>query len=133
MFNLAELVCNEIKLAITFSRTKNQDETQFYLDQLTEIMEVCQINSKKTNCTFISDLTAMESGTVKKPKNVRPRKVKAVVNQQNYTEDIACKPTTPQGSKSNNKPRRFNQNLYKHSRTFKNKTRRTSKSNKLTL
>lgn len=56
VFNLAELVCNEIKLTITFGNIKNPEEIQLYLDQLTKIMEVCKLKSKKVNPAFISEL-----------------------------------------------------------------------------
>lgn len=49
-------MCNEIKLAIVYSRTKNREEIKFYLDQLTKIMEVCQLKSKEINPNYLIDL-----------------------------------------------------------------------------
>lgn len=60
MINLAELVCNEIKFAITFDRIKSPNDTQFYLDQLTEIMEVCGLKSKKLNPKLSFELIVCE-------------------------------------------------------------------------
>lgn len=56
MFNLAELICNEIKLAIILGHCKNQEETQFYLDQLTNITEVCHVKSKTVNPSLTVEL-----------------------------------------------------------------------------
>lgn len=53
---MAELVCNEIKVAITFGRTKNDNETQLYLNQLTKITQKCQLKSIEANPTFITEI-----------------------------------------------------------------------------
>lgn len=45
--NLAELVCNEIKQAITIGHVNGPDEIQRHLDHLTEITTMCQLKSKK--------------------------------------------------------------------------------------
>lgn len=45
--NLAELVCNEIKLAISMGHINGSDEIRHHLDRLTEITEMCQLKSKK--------------------------------------------------------------------------------------
>lgn len=53
-------MCNEIKLAIAYGEIKGQDEIQHHLDQLTEIMEVCGIKSKKVDPNFVSELLGLD-------------------------------------------------------------------------
>jgi len=82
VFNLAELVCNEIKLAITLGRIENQDQTELYLDQLTKIMNVCQLKPKKVNPNFISEIIGCS-----KEENQNVSKFIDAVNQQNDLQD----------------------------------------------
>ncbi|XP_026823304.1 uncharacterized protein LOC113561210 [Rhopalosiphum maidis] len=95
VFNLAELVCNEIKLAITFGCIKNQDQTQLYLDQLTKIMDVCQLKSKKVNPTLILEII----GSSEKENQNNVFKQIDTVNHQNdpqATKQIVSKNSTKQ-------------------------------------
>ncbi|CAI6362031.1 unnamed protein product [Macrosiphum euphorbiae] len=95
VFNLAELVCNEIKLAITLGRTENQDQTEFYLDQLTKIMDVCQLKPKKVNPSFKFEII----GCNEKENHNNVSKQSDAVNQQNDLQDtkqIVLKKSTKQ-------------------------------------
>jgi len=95
VFNLAELVCNEIKLAIMFGRIENPDQTQLYLDQLTKIMDVCQLKSKKVNPTLILEII----GSSKNENQNNVFKQIDTVNQQNdlqATKQIVSKNSTKQ-------------------------------------
>uniref|UniRef100_A0A2S2RB26 Uncharacterized protein n=1 Tax=Sipha flava TaxID=143950 RepID=A0A2S2RB26_9HEMI len=117
VFNLAELMCNEIKLAIILGHSKNQDETKFYLDQLTNIMEVCQVKSKAVNPSLIVELTGSQKKqkeqNIQCPKNQKQKKVFQKMNKQH-------------GSHKNKK---FTTNNYKYTssnqkRAIKSKTRK---------
>lgn len=86
-------MCNEIKLAIIHGHSKNQDETKFYLDQLTYITEVCQVKSKVVNPSMINELIGCQknqkqqdvSQTMKK----RSRKnKKGVLQNPNKTNNL---------------------------------------------
>ncbi|XP_050434420.1 uncharacterized protein LOC126841804 [Adelges cooleyi] len=55
-FNLAELLCNEIKLVVLSGGAADPKDTQYLLDQLTTIMEVCRIKSKEADPTMRSRL-----------------------------------------------------------------------------
>ncbi|XP_027838354.2 uncharacterized protein LOC114120598 [Aphis gossypii] len=95
VFNLAELVCNEIKLAITFGQIKNSDQIQLFLDQLTKIMDVCQLKSKKVNPNFILEII----GCNKKENRDNIFKQIDADNQQNdlqITKQIVSKNSTKQ-------------------------------------
>lgn len=95
VFNLAELVCNEIKLAITSGHIENRDQTELYLDQLTKIMEVCQLKPKKVNPNFVFEIT----GCVEKESQNNACKEIDAVNQQNDLQDtkqIVLKNSTKQ-------------------------------------
>lgn len=83
VFNLAELVCNEIKLAITLGRTESRDQTELYLDQLTKIMDVCQLKPKKVNPTFIFEIIGCDE---KENQNNVSKQIDAVT-QQNDLKD----------------------------------------------
>ncbi|XP_050543407.1 uncharacterized protein LOC126906699 [Daktulosphaira vitifoliae] len=69
-FNLAELLCNEIKLVILFGGAKDSKDIQFYLNQLTKIIEICKIKSQEADPTLrsrlLKDLKQIEENT--KPK-----------------------------------------------------------------
>lgn len=96
-FNLAELVCNEIKLAITYGNVQSQDETQFYLDQLTKIMEVCQLKSKKVNPDFISELLELDK------EECQNRYQTVVTVNEKCDSQRSRKPTTKQCVSKNTK------------------------------
>lgn len=98
MFNLAELVCNEIKLAITFGHIKIQYEIQFLLENLTKITEVCQLKSKKVDPSFISEL--IEGNTKQQRKDAVPQHIDVEVIQQ--YDSLTTKPIT---LKHNNRQR----------------------------
>lgn len=120
IFNLAELVCNEIKLVLIKGFIKNQDQIQFYLDQLTKITEVCQIKSKNADPSFKSELIGYEQG-----KQEDVLKGNNVSNQKNKVQNT--KQTTPK--KKCSKPRRIkqfeNSNISKnHVRVIKSYSRR---------
>jgi len=109
-------VCNEIKLAITFGRVENQDQTQLYLDQLTKIMDVCQVKSKKANPTFILEIIGCDE---KKKENNVSKQIDTV-NQQNDLQD-----TKQIVSKNSNKQRRLKHTPNNHHiRVPKSKPRR---------
>jgi hypothetical protein len=110
-------MCNEIKLAIILGHSKNQDETKFYLDQLTNIMEVCQVKSKAVNPSLIVELTGSQKKqkeqNIQCPKNQKQKKVFQKMNKQH-------------GSHKNKK---FTTNNYKYTssnqkRAIKSKTRK---------
>lgn len=116
VFNLAELVCNEIKLAIIFGRVKTQDQTELYLDQLTKIMDVCQLKSKKVNPSFVSDLI----GCSKIENQNNAPKLIDTVNQPNDLQD-----TKHVVSKNSTKERRIKHTSNNHhTRVYKSKSRR---------
>ncbi|XP_025200273.1 uncharacterized protein LOC112598130 [Melanaphis sacchari] len=116
VFNLAELVCNEIKLAITFGNIKNQEQIQLYLDQLTKIMDVCQLKSKKINPTLILEITGCSE---KENQNNASKQIDAI-NQQNnlqVTKQIVSKNATKQSRLKHTSNNR-------HTRALKSKPRR---------
>lgn len=120
MINLAELVCNEIKLAITNGHIKSPEQTRFYLDYLTTIMEVCRIKSKKLNPDLKLEL-------LKCDKKQQQNKVPQIEAKNGKTESRKTKQIGTQNPK---KQRQLKQNLNNnncnnyHSRVYKPKTRR---------
>lgn len=100
IFNLAELVCNEIKLVLIQGCIKNQDQIQFCLDQLTKITEVCQIKSKNADPSFKSELIGREQ-----EKQENELRKNNVFDQKNKIQNT--KQTTPK--KKCNKTRRIKQ------------------------
>lgn len=121
-FNLAELVCNEIKLVIINGCIKNRDQIQFCLDQLTKIMEVCQIKSKNVELSFKSSLIGGEE-----EKQQKVLKENNAATQKNDGQNTKRTP-----KKKCNKPRRKKQseNLnssHNHIRVIKSYSRRKNK------
>lgn len=110
VFNLAELVCNEIKLIIIQGHITNRDQTQFLLDQLTKIMEVCEIKSKNVDPSFKIKLKGSDE---KKPQNE--------MKENNVVCKKIIKPAAPQKCKY---PRRIKQTPSNHTRVIKSNPRR---------
>jgi len=82
-------------LAITFGQIENPDQIQLYLDQLTKIMDVCQLSSKKVNPNFITEII----GSSKKENQENNFKQIDADNQQNdlqITKQIVSKNSTKQ-------------------------------------
>lgn len=122
---MAELVCNEIKLAIIYGYTKNQKETQYFLDQLTKIVEVCQVKLQEANPNFTSEILGYNE---REQQNISQHVVTVHrVNDQKTTDHIKShtsnkksirfKPCTNNSKqvstiKSRRKYRRKNVNIY---------------------
>lgn len=120
VINLAELVCNEIKLAIANGCIKSPDQTRLYLDHLTTIMEVCRIKSKKLNPDLKSEL-------LKCDKKLQQNEVPQIGAKNKKTESQKTKQVGTQNPKKQRQlkqnPNYNNFNNY-HSRVYKPKTRR---------
>lgn len=91
-------------MAIYFGRASNKDEIRFYLDQLTKIMEVCQLKSKNVNLNLLVDLKGCNEGQLK---NIIPQQIEE--NQETCvkeTKQIAVQNCNKQRRKY--KPRKRN-------------------------
>lgn len=88
-------MCNEIKVAITLGRIENQDQIELYLDQLTKIMDVCQLKPKKTNPNFIFEIIGCSE---KENQNNVCKQIEAVTQQNDLqdTKQIVLKNSTKQ-------------------------------------
>lgn len=118
VFNLADLVCNEIKLAITFGNIKNPEEIKLYLDQLTKIMEICKLKSKTVNPAFISELLCSK----KEEQSTMPQLID-VFNKQSDLEE-----TKQNKSLLNlNKQCRIKQSSNNYTRVYKSKSRKKNR------
>lgn len=95
-------------MAIYFGHTKNREEIQFYLDQLTKIMEVCKLKSKNVNPNLLADLIGYNVG---QEKNIFHQ---IEDNQKNCKNKI--KKTTVENDNNQRrkyKPRKRNNRYYK--------------------
>lgn len=63
-------------------KIENQDQRELYLDQLTKIMDVCQLKPKKVNPNFISEIIGYSE---KENQNVS--QLIDAFNQQNDLQD----------------------------------------------